>query len=88
MRFFVQKEPEPAVKENRVKQNSAPQKSTDMFAPPAETAEQHETSEGSLSKEERLVEQYIKQDNQEAAAKLLFELIVKYAKQKNFKTKL
>jgi predicted Zn finger-like uncharacterized protein len=83
-RFFVQREPEPEVKENRVKQNSAAQKSTDMFAPPSETAEQHETFEGSLSKEERLVEQYIKQDNQEAAAKLLFELIVKYAKQKNF----
>jgi CRP-like cAMP-binding protein len=55
-----------------------------MFGPPAETAEQQEVSEGSLGKQEQLVEQYIKQDNQEAAAKLLFELIVKYAKQKNF----
>jgi predicted Zn finger-like uncharacterized protein len=83
-RFLVQREPEPAVKENRVQQNSAAQRSTDMFAPPAETAEQQEVSEGSLGKQEQLVEQYIKQDNQEAAAKLLFELIVKYAKQKNF----
>jgi predicted Zn finger-like uncharacterized protein len=83
-RFFVQKEPEPAVKKNHVQKNSAAQKSTDLFAPPTETAEQHEVSESSLSKEEQLVEEYIKQDNQEAAAKVLFELIVKYAKQKNF----
>ncbi len=83
-RFFVQREPEPAVKENRVQQYPAAQKSTDMFAPPTETAEQQEVTEDNLGKQEQLVEQYIKQDNQEAAAKVLFELIVKYAKQKNF----
>ena len=37
-----------------------------------------------LSKEEELVGQYVKEDNKEAAVKLLFGLIVKHARGKNF----
>lgn len=37
-----------------------------------------------LSKQEELVDQYVKQDNKESAVKLLFDLIVIYAKKKDF----
>ncbi len=37
-----------------------------------------------LSRQEKLVQQYIKDDNKESAVKLLFDLIVKYAKRKDF----
>jgi CRP-like cAMP-binding protein len=37
-----------------------------------------------LSQKEKLVDQYVKQDNKEGAVKLLFDLIVTYAKKKDF----
>jgi CRP-like cAMP-binding protein len=37
-----------------------------------------------LSQQEKLVDQYVKQDNKEGAVKLLFDLIVTYAKKKDF----
>ncbi|MFH1672362.1 MAG: cyclic nucleotide-binding domain-containing protein [Pseudomonadota bacterium] len=37
-----------------------------------------------LSRQEQLVDEEIKQNNKEAAVKLLFDLIVQYAKEKNF----
>ncbi len=39
---------------------------------------------GSLEERERLVEQYLSQDNKEAAVKLLFELVVISAKERDF----
>ena len=37
-----------------------------------------------LSHQEELIDQYVKENNKEAAVKLLFDLIVSYAKKKNF----
>ncbi len=83
-RIFVAKEPASGIKDNPVKHQKTDRNSVDRIAPPAEAAEKEATSEGCLSEPEQLVEQYIKQDNQEAAAELLFELIVKHAREKNF----
>jgi predicted Zn finger-like uncharacterized protein len=83
-RIFVAKEPASGIKDNPVKPQKTEKNSADGFSPPAEAAEKEAASEGGLSKPEQLVEQYIKQDNQEAAAELLFELIVKHAREKNF----
>jgi hypothetical protein len=40
---------------------------------------------GELSEHEKLIEQYLGDDNTEAAVQLLSELIIKYAKEKKFK---
>jgi predicted Zn finger-like uncharacterized protein len=83
-RIFVAKEPASGIKDNPDKPKKTDKNSADTIAPPAGIAEKEAASEGGLSEPEQLVEQYIKQGNQEAAAELLFELIVKHAREKNF----
>ena len=39
---------------------------------------------GDLSEHEKLIEQYLREDNTEAAVQLLSELIIKSAKENNF----
>ena len=51
---------------------------------PTGAAEKEAAPEDGLSEPEQLVETYIKQGNPEAAAELLYELIVKHAREKNF----
>jgi predicted Zn finger-like uncharacterized protein len=83
-RIIVAKEPASGFKDIPVKPQNTEKNSVNRSVLPAAVAEKEAASEGSLNEPEHLVEQYIKQDNQEAAAELLFELIVKHAREKNF----
>jgi predicted Zn finger-like uncharacterized protein len=83
-RIFVAKEPASGIKDHSVEPKKTEKNSVDRIAQPTEATEKEAASESDLSEPEQLVEQYIKQDNQEAAAELLFELIVKHAREKNF----
>ena len=83
-RIFVAKEPANGIKDQSVKPQKTEKNSVDRIAQSSAAPEKEATSEVGLSEEEQLVEQYIKQDNQEAAAELLFELIVKHAREKKF----
>ncbi len=83
-RIFVAKEPAAETRDTSGKPQQTDKKPADRIAPPAGAAEREAAAQNGLSEPEQLVERYIKQDNQEAAAELLFELIVKHAKEKDF----
>lgn len=83
-RFLVKKNTGSGTPENSVPQKSATRQFSDTFETETDAAEKDQKFQASIDKQEQLVENYIKQDDQEAAAKLLFELIVKHAKEKNF----
>jgi predicted Zn finger-like uncharacterized protein len=83
-RIFVAKQPANGVTDPPVKTQKSVENTAGRTILPAGAAVKAAASENSLSETEQLVEQYIKQDDQEAAAELLFELIVKHAREKNF----
>ena len=83
-RFFVAKESAGGIKEPAVETRQTAGDISDGGAQTTGTIQNAAPSKNSLNEPEQLVETYISQNNQEAAAELLFELIVKHARAKNF----
>ena len=83
-RIFVAKESPGRTKDHPVTSQPTDEISTARIDPPVEITENAAAPDDSLSEPEQRVEYYIQQGNLEAAAELLFELIVKHAREKNF----
>jgi len=69
-------------KEHDEKAETAPSKKEEKKAP--EPIEKTEPADDEFSSQMRLVDQHVEKQDTEAAVKLLFDMIVKYAKEKDF----
>ena len=86
-RFLVRKKPMHKEQHELIqseKQTVAERKPSGTEAHPKKAADDARKGEDEFSFQEQLVEQHLAQNDQNAAAKILFELIVKYSKKRNF----
>ena len=86
-RFLIQKEMIPNGRSGLLqseKQKTDRTKASETKASQEESADGIRKGEGEFSEQEQLVERHIAQNNQNAAAEVLLNMIVRYAKESNF----